>query len=109
MVKPSGRALQASPEPPALSRPRPHTPGQGAEVIDLVRLPLGTRPTPMVPLDFEDVDRCRDLSCERYQACLAFCAMIRWKSFHCRQCPQRSAAVEEPKVRRPARLLALRP
>lgn len=95
----------------AIARARPPSEAGGAEIIDLIRLPLNTRPTPMVPLDFEDVSRCRDLDCPHYQRCLKFCATVRWKSFHCRQCPQRSAAVEAPSVRRgtAAPLLSLLP
>ncbi len=59
-----------------------------AEVIDLVQLPRGTRPTPIAYLEVEEVDRCRVLSCAHYAACLQFAAQVSWKSFHCRQCPQ---------------------
>jgi len=59
-----------------------------AEVIDLVHLPPGTRPTPVAYLDYEEISRCRVLECEHYQRCLAFAAEVRWRSFHCRQCPK---------------------
>ena len=59
-----------------------------AEIIDLVHLPRGTRPTPIAYLDYEEVPRCRALDCEFYQKCLEFAARVRWRSFHCRQCPQ---------------------
>ncbi|MCB9653077.1 MAG: hypothetical protein H6729_02950 [Deltaproteobacteria bacterium] len=58
-----------------------------AEVIDLVHLPRGTRPTPIAYLDYEEVERCRHLNCDFYQSCLAFASHVRWRSFHCRQCP----------------------
>jgi hypothetical protein len=60
----------------------------GAEVIDLVHLPSGTRPTPIAYLDYDDVDRCREMDCVYYNQCLSFTARVRWQSFHCRQCPQ---------------------
>jgi hypothetical protein len=60
----------------------------GAEVIDLVHLPSGTRPTPIAYLDYDDVDRCREMDCVYYNQCLSFTARVRWSSFHCRQCPQ---------------------
>ena len=82
MSKPiySGRALL-----PVRRRPEED---EGAEIIDLVQLPRGTRPTPVAYLDYEEVERCRKLDCLHYQSCLEFVARIRWKSFHCRQCPQ---------------------
>lgn len=61
---------------------------EGAEVIDLVQLPRGTRPTPVAYLDYDEVERCREMECDHYQSCLEFAARVRWKSFHCRQCPQ---------------------
>lgn len=63
----------------------------GAEVIDLVHLPRGTRPTPIAYLDFEEVERLREMGCEHYQSCLTFAAEVRWRSFHCRQCPENPA------------------
>ncbi|MGF1511724.1 MAG: hypothetical protein ACFB9M_19690 [Myxococcota bacterium] len=60
---------------------------QDAEVIDLVRLPPGTRPTPVAYLDYEEVSKCRVMECQHYQTCLTFAAEVRWRSFHCRQCP----------------------
>lgn len=62
-----------------------------AEVIDLVHLPKGTRPTPIAYLDFEEVERLREMDCDNYQGCLAFAAEVRWRSFHCRQCPMNPA------------------
>ena len=64
-----------------------NTPNE-AEVIDLVQLPRGTRPTPMAILEYHEVERCRVMDCEVYQVCLSFAARVRWKSFHCRQCPR---------------------
>lgn len=73
----------------AVSRSKGETREDGhAEVIDLVQLPSGTRPTPIAYLDYEDVERCRFMDCEHYQNCLAFAAEVRWRSFHCRQCPK---------------------
>lgn len=65
--------------------------GAGAEVIDLVHLPTGTRPTPIAYLDYDDVDRCREMDCLYYAQCLSFSARVRWRSWHCRQCPQYKA------------------
>lgn len=59
-----------------------------AEVIDLVHLPPGTRPTPFASLEFDEVNRCRVLDCGTYDACLSFAARLQWPSFHCRQCPK---------------------
>jgi hypothetical protein len=59
-----------------------------ADVIDLVHLPHGTRPTPFASLEYEEVQRCRVLDCGTYAACLAFAARLQWPSFHCRQCPK---------------------
>ena len=67
--------------------------GELAEVIDLVQLPLGSRPTPIAYLDYEEIQRTRVLSCGSYQRCLSFAAQVRWKSFHCRQCPQHPTKV----------------
>lgn len=67
---------------------RPRTPRDDADVIDLVHLPTGTRPTPVAYLDYEEIARCRVMECEHYQTCLAFAAEVRWRSFHCRQCPK---------------------
>lgn len=58
-----------------------------AEIIDLVQLPRGTRPTPIACLEYEEVARCRQMDCAYYQSCLNFAARVRWRSFHCRQCP----------------------
>ncbi len=58
-----------------------------AEIIDLVQLPRGTRPTPIACLEYEEVARCRQMDCDYYQSCLNFAARVRWRSFHCRQCP----------------------
>jgi hypothetical protein len=69
----------------ALSRIREDA--EDAEVIDLVQLPRGTRPTPIAYLDIEEVDRCRVIDCGHYQSCLNFAARVQWRSFHCRQCP----------------------
>ncbi|HJL42980.1 MAG TPA: hypothetical protein RMG48_16870 [Myxococcales bacterium LLY-WYZ-16_1] len=72
-----------------LFRNRPGSrPSDEAEVIDLVRLPAGTRPTPVAYLDFHEIQACRVLTCEHYQTCLNFAAEVRWRSFHCKQCPK---------------------
>lgn len=67
---------------------RPRNPREDADVIDLVHLPSGTRPTPVAYLDYEEIARCRVMECAHYQTCLAFAAEVRWRSFHCRQCPK---------------------
>ena len=74
----------------ALAIPRPPSSDDAelAEVIDLVQIPLGARPTPVAYVDWEEVPRLRVLECESYQRCLSFVAQVRWKSFHCRQCPR---------------------
>lgn len=80
--------------PRALAVPRPAPPdddGGFAEVIDLVQLPLGARPTPVASVDWDEVPRLRVLDCESYQRCLSFVSRVRWKSFHCRQCPRNPA------------------
>lgn len=59
-----------------------------AEVIDLVHIPAGTRPTPFAGLDYDEVMRCRVLDCGTYSDCLNFAARLQWPSFHCRQCPK---------------------
>lgn len=64
-----------------------------AEIIDLVHLPKGTRPTPIAYLDFEEVERLRVMDCGFYQACLTFVAEVGWRSFHCRQCPENPARI----------------
>ena len=82
-----------------------------AEVIDLVHLPRGTRPTPIAYLDVEEVDRLRILSCDFYADCLAFAAEVRWRSFHCRQCPQnpaRKSSAPEPVSSDDASIIELR-
>jgi len=37
---------------------------------------------------FEEVERLRVLECEDYQGCLTFVSEVKWRSFHCRQCPK---------------------
>ncbi len=59
-----------------------------AEVIDLVKLPLGTRPTPICSVEFDEVPSLRQMDCDHYQRCLGFAAQVRWRSFHCKQCPR---------------------
>lgn len=86
---------------------------EGAEIIDLVHLPQGTRPTPIAYLEYDDVDRCREMDCGYYNQCLSFTARVRWNSFHCRQCPQyramRGEAVDESvRERGPAHVIKLR-
>ena len=58
-----------------------------AEVIDLVRLPVGARPVPYAGLEYEEVPASRHLDCDTYGACLDFVASIRWVGFSCRRCP----------------------
>lgn len=73
----------------ALARPRDEYPSEdSADVIDLVHLPRGTRPTPIASVHFEEVERLRVLECEDYQGCLTFVSEVKWRSFHCRQCPK---------------------
>lgn len=73
----------------ALSRQRHQSDAlDEAEVIDLVHLPRGTRPTPIAYLDFEEIERLRVMECDTYQGCLTFASEVRWRSFHCRQCPK---------------------
>jgi hypothetical protein len=84
----------------SLSVARGSTAADEAEIIDLVHLPRGTRPTPIASIEYEEVGRCRVLDCEHYARCLAFAASVHWKSFHCRQCPEhpdrRARAVSPP-------------
>lgn len=84
--------------PRALAVPRPSHPEDEhlAEVIDLVQLPHGARPTPLASVDWEEVPRLRVLACESYHRCLSFVAEVRWKSFHCRQCPRNPARIGTP-------------
>ncbi|MEM7677605.1 MAG: hypothetical protein AAF449_16535 [Myxococcota bacterium] len=77
----------------AVSRFRDGTRRDEAEVIDLVQLPLGTRPTPICGVEFDEVDRLREMDCDFYQSCLGFAAQVRWRSFHCRQCPRHPGRV----------------
>jgi hypothetical protein len=65
-----------------------------AEVIDLVHLPPGTRPTPFASVEYDEVLRCRVLDCGTYAECLSFAARLQWPSFHCRQCPKYGFAYE---------------
>jgi hypothetical protein len=82
-------------------------PVEDAEIIDLVRLPTGTRPTPVAYLDYEEISRCRVMDCEHYTTCLAFAAEVRWRSFHCRQCPHHPDR-REPRPERAGSLIHLR-
>lgn len=68
---------------------------QDADIIDLVQLPRGTRPTPIAYLDYDEVQTRRQMDCDYYHACLSFAARVRWKSFHCRQCPQHPERVDD--------------
>lgn len=72
----------------AVERRDPSADEEGADVIDLVHLPSGTRPTPFASLEYSEVSRCRVLDCTTYASCLAFAARLQWPSFHCRQCPR---------------------
>jgi hypothetical protein len=79
-----------------------------AQVVALVRLPQGSRPIPIAYLEYDEIERCRQLACPDYQGCLTFAAEERWKSFHCRQCPKsRPQAPESPTrpQRTPLRLI----
>lgn len=66
-----------------------------ADIIDLVQLPRGTRPTPIAYLDYDEVQTRRQMDCDYYHSCLSFAARVRWKSFHCRQCPQHPERVTD--------------
>jgi hypothetical protein len=72
-------------EPPS-SAEEPET--EGAEIIDLVQLPAGSRPFPRVELELDEVEIARALHCESYNACLSFAATVKWRGFHCRRCPK---------------------
>ncbi|GEM_PF-1766418 len=61
---------------------------EGAEIIDLVQLPAGSRPFPRVELELDEVEIARALHCESYNACLSFAATVKWRGFHCRRCPK---------------------
>lgn len=85
----------------AVERREANADEEGAEVIDLVHLPTGARPTPFASLEYEEVSRCRVLDCSTYNDCLEFAARLRWPSFHCRQCPKYVAGTEaEPTAAR---------
>lgn len=84
-----------SPRALAIPRPAPNDDGELAEVIDLVQLPHGARPTPLASVDWDEVPRLRAMSCDSYHRCLGFAARVRWKSFHCRQCPKDPARGQE--------------
>lgn len=58
-----------------------------AEIIDLSTLPVGARPIPFAPLEFEEVPNARALDCPGYGHCLEFVAHVRWTGFSCRRCP----------------------
>lgn len=60
----------------------------GAEVIDLIQLPSGSRPRPFAELEIDEVPRSRSLSCDRYDDCLSFAAHAKWRGFSCRTCPR---------------------
>lgn len=66
-----------------------------ADVIDLIPLPRSTRPIPIAYLDYDEIERCRQMACTEYAKCLAFAARVRWKSFHCRQCPHAKESTKE--------------
>lgn len=61
---------------------------EGAEVIDLIQLPSGSRPRPFAELEIDEVPRSRSLSCDRYDECLSFAAHAKWRGFSCRTCPR---------------------
>lgn len=85
-----------SPRALAIPRPAHGDDAELAEVIDLVQLPLGARPTPLAYIEWEEVPRLRVLECDSYRRCLGFVSRVRWKSFHCRQCPRNPARAGEP-------------
>jgi hypothetical protein len=60
----------------------------GAEIIDLVQLPSGARPTPFAELSYLEVPRARAMDCDTYHDCLSLAARVHWVGFHCRQCPK---------------------
>ena len=60
----------------------------GAEVIDLIQLPSGSRPRPFAELEIDEVPRSRLLTCDRYDECLSFAAHAKWRGFSCRTCPR---------------------
>ena len=66
-----------------------------AEIIDLVKLPVGARPVPYAGLEYEEVPASRYLDCDSYGACLDFVASIRWVGFSCRRCPFNTPEAEE--------------
>ena len=80
--------VSGTPPSATLAVSRHRSEPRDAEVIDLVHLPAGTRPTPIAYIDYEEVGRLRVMECEHYQQCLQFAAEVRWRSFHCRQCPK---------------------
>ena len=97
----------------ALSRTRHEASEDSADIIDLVHLPRGTRPTPIAYLDFEEVERLRIMECEHYHNCLTFAAEVKWRSFHCRQCPENPERAGQddgsgPRPARAATILKLR-
>jgi hypothetical protein len=73
--------------PPHASNDRNTSCEKWAEVIDLVKLPVGARPIPYAGLEYEEVPASRHLDCDTYGACLDFVASIRWVGFSCRRCP----------------------
>jgi hypothetical protein len=79
----------------AVARSKTDARRQDADIIDLVQLPRGTRPTPIAYLDYDEVQTRRQMDCDYYQSCLSFAARVRWKSFHCRQCPQHPERADE--------------
>ncbi len=79
--------------------------GEGAEVIDLIQLPSGSRPRPFAELEIDEVPRSRSLSCDRYDECLGFAAHAKWRGFSCRACPRfPRGVVAEPEARETAAL-----
>ncbi len=73
----------------AVAKERERSPaGDGAEVIDLIQLPSGSRPRPFAELEIDEVPRSRSLSCDRYDDCLSFAAHAKWRGFSCRTCPR---------------------
>lgn len=78
----------------AVALERGEQPEDHASVIDLVQLPPGSRPLPFALLEYEEVSRCRVLSCGSYDECLSFAARVQWVSFSCRQCPKYRAGTQ---------------
>jgi hypothetical protein len=60
----------------------------GAQIIDLIQLPSGSRPRPFAGIEVDEVQAFRLMDCDDYGACLSFAARVRWRSFSCKTCPR---------------------